>query len=439
MDRLVTATLYGALLFVAASAKLCAASPTEVAWPLPRPSKTDVSVAPTRVIDIAGSANLRGAQQGYLLPDGRILFTGDANPITETAVSLLNPSTGQIKVLWRNKALQAKDFLVSPKGDLAWFAADSASWPTKFFVVDLTLERALPVEAVYGNGLDLLHRAIKHSPYWKARVESDGSLLFEWRSWASIANWWGKSPEDWRMGDAPARKPGDGNVYSRALLPSPTQWLKKSGPSDRLAVVFNVSYESAFPDTRPKPRIAGKERYFAPIDDGITFSELYSLPMPTLGIRLQLFNRYLNPVNMRFCGVGNVLPGGWWTSVSGPKCARFQGAYVEKVGDGALLQVLNHGIGVPRAAAVAGSLFAMGGSGELPEWAPYVSLWDVPRGELLAHLALPKLDTGRINELLFSLDAKEVYGLIGYPEPKLYVWRLDPKWTALARPDRTTQ
>jgi hypothetical protein len=68
------------------------------------------------------------------------------------------------------------------------------------------------------------------------------------------------------------------------------------------------------------------------------------------------------------CGPGNVVAstGGFTATISasGPRRARFQGAYVEWFADGRLLHVLSHGISVSHAIAARGRLVAIGGQSE---------------------------------------------------------------------------
>src|SRR5260370_27390714 len=100
-------------------------------------------------------------------------------------------------------------------------------------------------------------------------------------------------------------------------------------------------------DPRPPPRAVGPERYWAPTDDGEYYSDsdLPTLPITAApDLQVQLFNRWFDPQTMLPCGPGNVVAstGGFTatTSASGPRRARFQGAYVEWVADCRLLLVL---------------------------------------------------------------------------------------------------
>ena len=114
-----------------------------------------------------------------------------------------------------------------------------------------------------------------------------------------------------------------------------------------------------------------------------------------------LRNRWFDPQTMLPCGPGNaVMRNGAFigtTTESGPHCARYQGAYVERVADGRLLHVLSHGVGVAHAIAAQGRLVAIGGSSEGltltgkpdPVQPNFVSLWDAIAGERLANLAFP--------------------------------------------------
>jgi len=95
------------------------------------------------------------------------------------------------------------------------------------------------------------------------------------------------------------------------------------------------------------------------------------LNLPTLRfaaapeLQVQLFNRWFDPQTMLPCGPGNAVMRNCafigTTTESGPRCARYQGAYVERVADGRLLHVLSHGVGVSHAIAAQGRLVAIGG------------------------------------------------------------------------------
>jgi hypothetical protein len=160
-------------------------------------------------------------------------------------------------------------------------------------------------------------------------------------------------------------------------------------------------------DPRPEPRAVGSERYWAPTDDGEYYSDN---DLPTLRfaaapeLQVQLFNRWFDPQTMLPCGPGNaVMRNGAFigtTTESGARCARYQGAYVERVADGRLLHVLSHGVGVSHAIAAQGRLVAIGGRSEGltldgkpdPAQPNFVSLWDAIAGERLANLAFPPGD-----------------------------------------------
>src|ERR1700758_3819923 len=127
------------------------------------------------------------------------------------------------------------------------------------------------------------------------------------------------------------------------------------------------------------------------------------------------------------------------TTESGPRCARYQGAYVERVADGRLLHVLSHGVGVSHAIAARGRLVAIGGRSEgltldgKPDSAQpnFVSLWDAIAGERLANLAFPPGDFS-VRALLFSADVRRLYAFVASPsQTQLYVWYLAPEWSAL--------
>lgn len=402
-------------------------------WPLPPPAESAMTVEPARVFDILGSARLKGADGGYLLPDGMILFWGDGKEVTERAVSLLNPTDGHTQTIWQSDSVYLRGFILAPNRQTAWFVTEDVTQPDAFFVIDIPRRRVRPANLLYPpEALSLLEKAVEHNAYYQIESGLDGSLMVEWSNIRPIANWWGKTPEYWHMqSDREEEK-----VFSRAILSSPEERFRQGDKGKSLPVTFEVSLQRRIPkEHRPDPVVNG--RHYAPISDGIAYSKLSALSMPAFGLRLQLFNRYLDPRTMSPCSAGNEVRNGElrvWSSSSSLTCARFQGAYVERAEDGRLLYVLNHGIGVPEGAAVSGRLFAMSGISEEPVIAKYVSLWDAPDGRLLARLALPRQAVGHTYPytVLFSNDAKEVYCLTSYPKPMLYVWQLKPEWAALS-------
>lgn len=392
-------------------------------------------IPPLRVIDIKASAGLMGAVEGHLLGNGRIVFWGTGAEFTQSAISVLDPVSGQIETLWQAPS-SLKMFALDPDRKSLWFAASEYRKPDKFYVLDMASRRVWPLEAVFGEGLPLLEKAINADTYWKARIEPDGRLLLEWSDWYSIANWWGKSPADWNMAkDSNTKSTQD--VFPRAYLPSPTAWFHQADKGLRLPLSFDVSFRGLLKhsNNRPKPVFNEQGLYFASTHDGIYYSDLRTLPLSEFGLNVQLFNRYRNPQTMQACGSGNTDGKGVWSSKGSAGCARFQGAFVERADDGKLLHILNHGVGVPTVAAVRGQLLALSGISESDKPAHYVSLWDAPAGKLLAHLALPKeaVSYASPHTLLFSDDTLELYCLTGYPRPTLYVWRMEPTWIKLAQ------
>lgn len=389
-----------------------------------------------RVIDIKANAGLLGAAEGHLLDNGRIIFWGTGAEQTQDAISILDPVSGQIETLWQEPVGFLTMFALTPDRKSLWFATREYGKPDKFYVLDLASRRVWPLEAVYGEGLPLLENAVRADTSWKARIEPDGRLLLEWRDWYSIAKWWGKSPADWNMAkDSNTKSTQD--VFPRAYLPSPTAWFRQADKGLRLPLSFDVSFRGLLQhsNNRPKPVLNVQGMHYAATHGGIYFSDLRTLPLSEFGLNVQLFNRYRNPQTMQACGSGNTDGKGVWSSPSAAGCARFQGAFVERADDGKLLHILNHGVGVPKGAAVRGRLLALSGISERDKPAHYVSLWDAPAGKLVAHLALPKeaVSYNYPDTLLFSDDARELYGLIDYPSPKLYVWRMEPTWTGLAQ------
>ena len=194
-------------------------------------------------------------------------------------------------------------------------------------------------------------------------------------------------------------------------------------------------------DSRPAPRTLGGVRTHERPYDQFFYSDLTTQAMARPGLQAQLFNRWLDPVTMLPCGgdgtltvQGHIATGG---TDNGPRCARFQGGFVEHIADGRLMHILTHGIGIPRAMALRRDLLAMGGQAEDEKGTRddaqmnYVSLWNAAEGRWLANLPLPKGDA-RISALLFSDDGQRLYGLLTQPQSKLFVWHLHPAWSGLA-------
>lgn len=412
-----------------------AATPVDADWMLPPTAQIGrPAIEPQRVFDIKASG-LLGVTAGHVLPDGRIVFWGDAEQVTGRAISLIDPASGKIETLWRGDALSLRTFILTPDRQALWFSTVAYGQPDRFYVLDLATHRVWPMEDIYGDGVTLLLQAIKDNQYWVARMAPDGRLLLEWQRWYSIANWWGRRAVDWQMERPDGEKAPD--VASRAYLPSPVAWLRQGDGKARLPITLEVSFEALLKheDDRPKPRITGEERFYAPRHDGMSFSVLRNLELPEYGLSLQLFNRYRDPRSMQRCGLGNNDGNGMWSSTGSASCARYQGAYVERTADGKLVHILNHGVGVPEGVALRGRLFAMSGITENPVPARYVSLWDAVAGNLLAHLALPEEATSVAAAypytLLFSNDGQALYCISSYPRPKLYIWSMEKAWVRL--------
>jgi hypothetical protein len=409
-------------------------APAAEDWPLPPPAQIhEKAIEPQRIFDIKASG-LRGATQGYVLDDGRILFWGDAENVTQRSISIIDPTGGRIETLWRSDVLHLKVFLLTPDRKALWFCTEKYEQLDRFYVLDIANRRVWPMEEIYDESALLIQAALKDDRYWNARMEADGRLSLEWGRWFDIANWWGKTPAEWHMVKDSKSGPGK-DVYSRAYLPSPVKWFKQDGKAPHLPVTFDVSFQKQLKqlNDRPKPKIDADGHYYAPLHSGMYFGPLHTLPLPGYGLTVQNFNRYTAPGTMQPCGVGNN-SGGLSSTESSDTCARYQGAYVEQTADGKLVHILNHGVGVPEGAVVRGRLFAMTGITEGSQPARYVSLWDAPAGKLLAHFALPEEAVGYAYPytVLFSNDSRELYCISSYPRPKLFIWPLEPAWRKLA-------
>src|SRR5208283_1704679 len=192
----------------------------------------------------------------------------------------------------------------------------------------------------------------------------------------------------------------------------------------------------------------GTHRYYAPTDSG-EYYDVDALPTVPIaaapGLQAQLFNLWFDPKTKLPCGPGNVVfqSGGYTgtTNASGPDCARFIGAYVERAADGELLHVFSHGIGATHGVAQRGRLLALGGEVEGlnlkgrpdPGQRNCISVWDAVAGQRLGDLCLAE-ERIEPSALLISSDAKELYAFArNLPIAQLDIWTLPPAWTALGR------
>ena len=151
-----------------------------VDWPIPTPAQSKQLISTLRVIDIGTQSGLRGAGRGFLLPNGRILFSGGGKAIGNMAISLLDPASGEITPIWESSALYLKAFVIAPDKKVVWFATAHYGKPDAFYVIDTNSWHVFPFEKIYGEGLQMLEAATRDDGYWEIRGENDGRLLLEW-------------------------------------------------------------------------------------------------------------------------------------------------------------------------------------------------------------------------------------------------------------------
>jgi hypothetical protein len=428
-----------------------AASPRSADWTIPRPVTTPSSDRPARVIDVAsGRYKWYELHRASLLSDGRLLLWESGRSLDDPgdwSISLLDAISGAIDTLWHGESNIDGKPILSADRHLAWFAAHVLPVTLSgvrdgLFVIDLQGRQIWPLDRVYDDAT--LIEEVLNKGYWKARAEPDGRLLIQFADLAA-AEIWGKPRANWTVA------PPERDVFPYAYLPSPLALFAQAGSGRRASPTFGVSDRALLKfddarDPRPEPRAVGSERYWAPTDDGEYYSDN---DLPTLRfaaaaeLQVQLFNRWFDPQTMLPCGPGNaVMRNGAFigtTTESGPRCARYQGAYVERIADGRLLHVLSHGVGVSHAIAAQGRLVAIGGRSEGltldgkpdPTQPNFVSLWDASAGQRLANLAFPPGDFS-VRALVFSADARRLYAFVASPsQTQLYVWYLAPEWSAL--------
>jgi len=427
-----------------------AADPRSADWTIPRPVTAPSPDRPL-VIDLAG-VRFRWYEphRAFLLNDGRLLLWESGRSLDDPgdwSISLLDPG-GAIDTVWHGASDLGGTPIVSADRRVAWFAAHvspvtSSGVTDGLFVLDIPRRRVWPLDRVY-EGAAAIEAAL-NKDYWKARAEPDGRLLIQFADLADT-EFWGRPRAD------RAAQAGDPwrDLFPYVYLPSPLAFF--AGDAGRATPNFGVSERALLRfndarDPRPEPRAEGADRYWAPTDDGEYYSDnsLPTLPIAAApGLHVQLFQRWLDPQTMLPCGPGNVVSRDRdftaTTSESGPRCARFQGAYVERVADGRLEHVLSHGVGVSHAIAARGRLVAIGGQAEglnldgKPGAQPnFVSLWDAVGGDRLASLMFPAGDV-RVQALVFSIDAGQLYAFVASPSgSQVYVWDLRPAWRALGK------
>jgi hypothetical protein len=314
------------------------------------------------------------------------------------------------------------------------------------FVLDIAGGRVWPADRVYGDGAQLIDAALS-AGFWKMRAKPDGGVVIAVPDLAQ-AELWGRPREAWRA--APARGASQ-DLFPYVELPSPLAFFAQGGPHPLPS--FGVADREVLPfgdarDPRPPPRAAGTRRYYAPTDDG-EYYDVDDLPRVPIAaapeLQAQFFNRWFDPQTMLPCGAGNVV----WrnsayigtSSASGPQCARFIGAYIERAADGEVLHVLSHGVGAAHGIAQRGRLLALGGTVEGlnlsnkpdPGQRNCVSVWDAVAGDRLGDLCFATGEM-KVSALLFSADARELYAFArNLPLAQLYVWDLPPAWSALGK------
>ena len=438
------------------------ADPRSAVWTIPRPITEPSPDRPARVIDLASVRYIwYHAHRAYLLNDGRLLVWESGRSLDvagDWSISLLDPASGAIDVLWHGESDMGGKPILSADQRVAWFAAHVSPVTISgvrdgLFVLDIPGRLVWPLDRVYDGAVPIEDALNKG--YWKARAEPDGRLLMQFADLADTEIW-GRPRADWAVEPVGG---AERDLFPYAYLPSPLTFFAQGEAGRRASPTFGVSERALLKfndarDPRLPPRAVGAERYWAPPYDDFYYSDnaLPTLPITAApGLQVQLFNRWFDPLTMLPCGPGNVVARNSefaaTTSESGPRCARFQGAYVEQDANGRLVHVLSHGVGVSHAIAERGRLVAIGGQSEGlglngkpdPAQPNFVSLWDAVGGDRLANLVFPAGDI-RVKALVFSIDAQHLYAFVesyafvaSPPQSQLYGWDIQPMWAALGK------